>query len=251
VRLIAVTSPKSRLLVFLSLGAFIIGIIESDPRFIISVGFAAAVAAAADLALTRIRLKRVIFPESALVSGCIIGYVLSSGQPLWIVAAAAVLSMLSKNLVRRAGKHIFNPAAVGICSVIVLFHATTQWKATYVWWILLPLGGYLTYKIRKLQVLAGYAVVTMLLWGAQTLLQHEPLARVFGYLSYFFIFVMLIEPKTSPAAAKDKYLFGAGAAFLIFLLTLAGARFDVELLSLLIMNVFSAYVHIPQRKGAQ
>ena len=48
---------------------------------------------------------------------------------------------------------------------------------------------------------------------------------------------MIIEPKTTPVKKLIKYLFGAGIAALIFILTEIGVSFDIELFSLLALNV--------------
>ena len=63
------------------------------------------------------------------------------------------------------------------------------------------------------------------------------LLNVFGYLSYFFVFIMLIEPKTTPVKFPGKVIFGASVGALIYLLIQANARFDVELFILLVMNL--------------
>jgi Na+-translocating ferredoxin:NAD+ oxidoreductase RnfD subunit len=54
---------------------------------------------------------------------------------------------------------------------------------------------------------------------------------------------MLIEPKTTPVHSSGKYLFGAGAAILIFIFTEMGIEVDAELLSLLVMNGISVFFH--------
>lgn len=60
---------------------------------------------------------------------------------------------------------------------------------------------------------------------------------MFGYLSYFYIFVMLIEPKTTPTRPLPKFIFGALTAVLIFIFSEIGVRFDAELATLLILNL--------------
>ena len=47
---------------------------------------------------------------------------------------------------------------------------------------------------------------------------------------------MVIEPKTTPLNSLGKCIFGAGVAAAIFILTEAGAKFDAEIFSLLVMN---------------
>ncbi|MCM8824146.1 MAG: RnfABCDGE type electron transport complex subunit D, partial [Candidatus Omnitrophica bacterium] len=79
-------------------------------------------------------------------------------------------------------------------------------------------------------------ILSFLLFGWQTLSQNRSLEDIWGYLSYFYIFIMVIEPKTSSIDIIGKYIFGIGLAIFIFVFTGLGARFDVELFSLLIMN---------------
>lgn len=105
------------------------------------------------------------------------------------------------------------------------------------WHILLPFGLYFISRIQKLEVLLGYGLTALGLFGIQAIMQNTPLLNIFGYLSYFYIFIMMIEPKTTPIKRRGKFIFGMGAAASIFILTESGARFDVELASLLILNL--------------
>ena len=58
-----------------------------------------------------------------------------------------------------------------------------------------------------------------------------------------FIFIMVIEPKTTPVKKLGKYLFGSGIAALIFILTERGVKFDIELFSLLAMNLVVPFLN--------
>jgi len=231
-----ITSAKTQLLSMLSVGACVIAAAGRDPRFLGAVIVSVVTAAAIDAAAGWIKTKRFVLPESACISGLIIGYVLASDQPRWMFGAAAATAIASKHLIRARGRHILNPAAFGVCAVILLCHAATQWRVTYEWAIMAPAGLYLAWRIRKLRVLVGYLLVTGCLFGFQAVSQRMPLVSVFGFMSYFFIGIMLIEPKTSPARPWAQYVFGAGAGILIFVFTQGGIRFDAELLSLLLMN---------------
>jgi len=151
---------------------------------------------------------------------------------------ASFLAMCSKYLIHIHKKHLFNPAAFGIFLSVILFGASTQWKGTYMWYILIPFGAYFIFKIRKLEVLIGYGISALGLFGTQALMQKAPLLNIFGYLSYFFIFIMMIEPKSTPVKPAGKFIFGVGVAAFIFILTQFGVRFDAELCSLLILNLF-------------
>jgi Na+-translocating ferredoxin:NAD+ oxidoreductase RnfD subunit len=81
--------------------------------------------------------------------------------------------------------------------------------------------------------------------------QNIPLRHILGYLSYFYIFIMIIEPKTSPVKPGGQIIFGAGIAILIFILTEFGVKFDVELFSLLVLNIMVLLVNkVTHKKGA-
>ncbi len=228
---------KLQLIIFLSCYAAYLAVKDKDVRFIIMSIVAAAAAAGAEAAFTFLKDRKFALSQSAVISGLIIGYVIASDNPWWVFVFAGLAAICSKRIIRASGRHIFNPAAFGILLNTLLFAAYTQWKGTYGWYILIPAGLYFTYKIRKLEVLAGYAVSSLVLFGAQALIQRVPLADIFGYFSYFFICIMLIEPQTSPLKRRGKLIFGAGVGILVFILTGAGAKFDVELGSLLALNL--------------
>ena len=69
------------------------------------------------------------------------------------------------------------------------------------------------------------------------------------FFNYFFIFIMLIEPKTTPPTRWPKIVFGAGTALLVFLLTEGGFRYEPELFALLLLNALVPFLNkIPNFK---
>jgi Na+-translocating ferredoxin:NAD+ oxidoreductase RnfD subunit len=164
---------------------------------------------------------------------------------------ASLLAILSKHLIRSQNKHVFNPAAFGIFLSMILCGASTQWMGTYIWYIVVPFGAYLAYKTRRIEIVAGYALAFLVLFGGSAVVQKASLWNVLGYSSYFYIFIMLIEPKTAPIKTAGKYLFGAGAAAFAFVVTQAGLRVDAEIFSLLAMNAAVPLLNkIVLKKGA-
>ncbi|MDD5655278.1 MAG: RnfABCDGE type electron transport complex subunit D [Candidatus Omnitrophica bacterium] len=227
---------KTQLIIFLACFAVFLAARDQDPSFILAELIAAASAAVCDAIFSFLKDKKLAVTESSLISGLIIGYVLASDNPWHVFVFASLAAICSKHLIRAAHRHIFNPAALGIFLSVVIFGAATQWKGTYLWYVLAPAGLYFTYRIRKLEVLAGYAVSSFALFGPQAVIEGRSLVSVFGYFSYFFIFIMLIEPLTSPARSSGKWIFGIGVGIAVFILTGMGVRFDAELVSLLILN---------------
>jgi len=241
-------SVKAQLILYLIGFALFLAIKNKNWAFLFTTLVAVISAVAAEAFVLYLKTKSLGITDSSIITGIIVGYVVSYDEALWKFVFAATLAILSKHLIRFEKKHIFNPAAFGIFLTLVLLGASTQWKGTYAWYILVPFGIYFARKIRKLEVVIGYAVISLLLFATQALLQKVSLWNIFGYFSYFYIFVMVIEPKTTPLNPVRKYLFGAGTAALIFILTETGIRFDAELFCLLAMN---AAVPLLNKLGGQ
>jgi len=235
--LINLKSLKNQLIIFLCAFAIYLSFKDRNALSLFTTFIAVISALGTESVILFLKNKKFSITDSAIISGLIIGYVLSSDSPWWIFILVSFLAICSKHLIRFNKKHLFNPAALGIFAVTIFFGASTQWKGTYLWHILLPFGLYFAYRVRKLKVLIAYGVVALGLFGAQALLQKIPLLNIFGYLSYFYIFIMMIEPKTTPIKPLGQLLFGISIALLIFILTEAGARFDLELFSLLALNL--------------
>lgn len=229
-------SIKTQLIIFLVCFGLYLSLKDKDVIFLFSTFIAVISAITADSVITYLKEKKFLITESSVISGLIIGYVLKSQQPWWLFLAASLIAIGSKHLIRVNKNHLFNPAAFGIFSSILLFSATTQWQGTYLWYIVIPAGIYFVYKIKKVEIIIGYAIAFLVLFGTQAVIQKVNLLNIFGYLSYFYIFVMVIEPKTTPKNSLGKFIFGVGVSILIFILTEIGVRFDVELFALLAFN---------------
>jgi len=229
-------SVKVQINIFLT--AFAVFLYLKDPGFALLSGFFWAVLFSVFLegAFLFLKTKKFQITDSALTSGLIIGYVLSSGSPWWMFLSVAAFAVGLKRILRFRGKNLLNPAALGIFLAALLFQGTTEWKGAYEWHILIPAGLYLVYKIKKLEIVWGYLGMSLLLFVPQALIQGTSLLNIPGYFNFFFIFIMLIEPKTTPSTLWPKVAFGAGTALLVFLLTERGFHYEPELFALLVMN---------------
>ncbi|MBI5874041.1 MAG: RnfABCDGE type electron transport complex subunit D [Candidatus Omnitrophica bacterium] len=228
---------KTQLIIFLSLFVLYLTFLQKDLLFLFKTLIAVAGAISAESLAVFFKQKKFALTESSAISGLIIGFVLSSISPWWMFLLASVFAIGSKYVLRIREKHLFNPAAFGIFLVTALLGAYTQWRGANLWYVLVPAGAYFVLKIRKIEVVLGYLAVFTLLSGVEAFFQNTPLWDVLLYQNYFFIFVMLIEPKTTPITRKGKVVFGVAAAILVFILTQCRVRFEAELLSLLAANI--------------
>jgi Na+-translocating ferredoxin:NAD+ oxidoreductase RnfD subunit len=195
------------------------------------------------------KTKKLQITDSALTSGMIIGYVLSAESAWWMFLAVAAFTVGLKRILRFRGKNLLNPAALGIFLAALLLKGTTEWKGAYEWYLLVPAGFYIVYKIKKMEIVWGYFAMSLLFFIPQALAQGTSLLNIPGYFNYFFIFIMLIEPKTTPPTRWPKVVFGAGVAVLVFILTEWGFRYEPELFALLIVNALVPFLNkIPNFK---
>lgn len=230
-------SIKTQLILYLFCFAVFLSIKDKDAVFLVTALIAVSASIALETIILYLKTKSFRITESSVITGLIIGYVLSSDNVWWKFVAASVLAILSKSLIRFRKKHIFNPAGFGIFLTLILFGARTEWKGTYLWYIVVPFGFYFVSRIRKIEIIIAYAIASFALFGGQAILQKVSFWNVFGYFSYFYIFVMVIEPLTTPVTRIGKFFFGALTASLIFILTEIGVKFDAELFSLLVLNM--------------
>jgi Na+-translocating ferredoxin:NAD+ oxidoreductase RnfD subunit len=234
--MISFKSIKVQLNLFLA--AFAVLLCLRDPDFAMITGFFLAILFSVffEGAFLYFKTEKFQVTDSAITSGLIIGYVLSTGSPWWMFLSVAAFAVGLKHILRFHGKNLLNPAALGIFLAVLLLKGTTEWKGSYDWYVLIPAGLYIIHKIKKMEILGGYFAISLLLFIPQALAQGSSLLNIPGYFNFFFIFIMLIEPKTTPATRWPKIVFGAGAALLVFLLTEWGFRYEPELFALLVLN---------------
>ncbi len=173
------------------------------------------------------------FPSSALISGLIVGLVLSPQEPWYAAAAAGLLATNAKHLLRLGRGHIFNPAAVGLMAVYLVFGTGQSW------WgalpdlpapalILLIVAGYLVAeRANKLPAALTFgAVYVVMFTAASYFLDPSYVSEVFRSpfvnATLFFALFMVTDPPTSPVTFIDQIWFGAvvaAASYMTYILT--------------------------------
>jgi Na+-transporting NADH:ubiquinone oxidoreductase subunit NqrB len=179
---------------------------------------------------TRIWKLPVYDPRSALISGLSLCLLLRTNSPA-LAVVAGVVAILSKFLVRRRGKHLFNPTNFGLVVMMLVtdrvWASPGQWGSGAVFAFLLAcLGGLVVNRAARSDVtfafLASYA---LLLVGRSAWLGEPmtiPLHRMENGALLLFSFFMISDPKTTPNSRAGRILFGLlvalGAAYVQFAL---------------------------------
>ena len=184
-----------------------------------------AVGGGLDVAVTWLKKRIVYVPQSGFITGLIVAIVLAPGSPLWQVAAAAAVGILSKHLIRFERRQVFNPAAVGLLAVIAFAGATDGWWGDATPWLIVLLGTFIITRTRKWPAVAGFLVS----WIAVIALQAEGrIAAVLATLPLFFAAVMLIEPMTTPVRPRAQAAYGAATGIIAAGLPLVAALLAVN-----------------------
>jgi ferredoxin-NADP reductase len=190
--------------------------------------------------------------ESVYISALILALIItpSSGiQQLFFLFWAGVLVVASKFIITFRHKHIFNPVAVGVAITAVTITQSASW------WVgssaMLPaviLGGFLIVrKIHRAELVLSFLGVAALSIGLLGVIRGTDLVLLFQRFLFdsslfFFAFVMLTEPLTTPPTKTLQIFYGAVTGILFAPQVHLGSIYSTPELALLIGNIFSFMV---------
>ena len=164
------------------------------------------------------RLFRVPFDwRSPLVTGLSLSILLRTHEPaLWM--AAPLLAVGSKFLLRFRGKHLFNPAAFAIATLLLVsdqvWVSPGQWgTATWLVLLIVSAGGLVLTRSDRVDTAAGFAVCYggLLLWRCLWLGDPLtiPLHQVQTGSLLLFTFFMITDPRSTPDSRAGRMVFTA------------------------------------------
>ena len=165
-------------------------------------------------------------PYSGIITGLIIGAVAPINASLILIAIAVIIAVISKFFIQYKSSNIFNPASLGLIVALAIFGLGDEWWAAGNYNIygiaisLAPLLIILAYQAKRLTTAFSFVAVilglNLILGGLIHSISLSAIVAVLFSVNYFFAFVMLIEPKTSPYNRYAQVVYGAGTALLYF-----------------------------------
>ncbi len=189
--------------------------------------------------------QRFKVPFSGLITGLIIGSVAPINAPIPLVCIAVTIAILSKFFVKFKGSNIFNPASLGLIVALAVFGLGDEWWAASSYNLyglavtLTPVLIILAYEARRVTTAVSFVIANLVLTvaagGAGAASGGSLIALLFG-VNYYFAFVMVVEPKTSPHGKYAQAGYGAAIACVYFLLAHLRAPYPV-LVALLAGNI--------------
>jgi Na+-translocating ferredoxin:NAD+ oxidoreductase RnfD subunit len=226
------------------LGQTVLGFKVSVAQILVSVGVAAVVDA-----LLILRRDRVLtWPASGLLTGNSVVFILRaagtrhgdwwSKNGIHLFVACAVVSVLSKHLIRLHGRHVFNPSNVGLVGCF-LAAGLRRTYPQYLWWgpfdypvvatlAVIAIGAvWIARPLRMLSMVTTYlavlgAIVAVLaarghsffaIWHFGPVKDEAFFVHVMLSPELFvFVLFMLTDPQTVPRRMLGRVGFGAAAA---------------------------------------
>ncbi len=235
-------SIKTYMILFLSILALWPGFQEGDfSALLFRIFVSILVAVFADLLINFVKSRRFIYPSSAVITGLIVGTVLDARQHILYYIFASFLAILSKHIFKFRNKHIFNPANFGLLAVSIFFKAAIGWCQVNPWVIIVP-GLFIAFKTKRLHLVISYLATMSISLIVYAHLKQALIFDYFALINFYFVLVMLIEPKTSPLNLLKGIIFGFLVATSGFAVYLLGVKYDYLLVSLAAGNLFNSFL---------
>lgn len=198
--------------------------------------------------------------ESVYVTALILALIITPGasfgdvQFLFFGYIVSTIAIGSKYILAIGKKHIFNPVAMAVVITALIFNQSASWwvGATALAPFVVVGGLLIVRKIIRFDLVVSFILVAV----AGIIGSH--LANPAGLFSvvdkailssplFFFAFVMLTEPLTTPPTAWLRICYGALVGFLFVPALHVGNIYSTPELALVVGNVFS-YLVSPKKK---
>ncbi|HWB23926.1 MAG TPA: RnfABCDGE type electron transport complex subunit D [Chitinophagaceae bacterium] len=166
---------------------------------------------------------------SAYISGISVGILIRSNM-VWPYIITAVLSIMSKYVLRYKGRHLWNPSNFGVSWMLFMAPLdvaglSIQWgnnlAAMSVIWVL---GLLIVARAKRLHVTVTYVLSFIFLAWVRSFITHDAflaeLAPLTGPMYQLFIFFMITDPPTSVSGKKGQIIVVALVALVEFVLRL-------------------------------
>lgn len=195
--------------------------------------------------------------ESAYITALILALIISplgSFSDLFVLFWAAVLAMAAKYILAIKNKHLFNPAAVAVVLTgIGLNQAASWWVGNLQLMPFVIIGGILVArKIRREDMMTAFFTAAILTVSFSTLMSGHDLPQNISNAAlhsplFFFAFVMLTEPLTTPPTRLLQIIYAVLVGIMFAPQFHLGSFYPAPENALIIGNLFS-YLVSPKTK---
>jgi ferredoxin-NADP reductase/Na+-translocating ferredoxin:NAD+ oxidoreductase RnfD subunit len=196
--------------------------------------------------------------ESAYITALILILIISPpaafdpaglGFLIWV----SVWAMASKYILAIDKKHIFNPAAFAVVvTALTLHQSASWWVGSFAMFPFVVIGGMLVArKIQRFDLVISFLITALVTIVGFSIFQTNPLVTLqralFDTPLFFFAFVMLTEPLTTPPKKSFRIAYAILIGFLFAPDIHVDSLYSTPELALLAGNIFS-YLVSPKGK---
>lgn len=215
---------------YLVLGMTVLGFNRSPTQVAITV----ATAVVLDMVFHRIFVGGApLFPFSALITGMGLSILINYAHGYWYATIPPLFAIASKYLFTFRGRHIYNPALVGVVVCLLLMDGMISPSPAYQWGGSYAIAAFIVtlalfffaLRIQRMPLIVSFLFFYSigLLVRAWLTRFHVPMETwIMGALTaptfYLFTFFMITDPQTSPSDRSKQILVGFVIAALDFLL---------------------------------
>lgn len=188
-------------------------------------------AALLDVPLLRWRDGTWSFPDGAMLTGWLVGIILSPHLAWTVAGATAAIGIAAKHLLRVKRANVLNPAAAALVASYLLLDTGQSW------WGALPelppaaialvagTAGFMAWRLHKLPLVltmlgVHFTCATVAAFAGDPSRVVELYRTPDVHMALFFAGFMATDPPTSPPKYGDQMIYGAIAALAAFALYL-------------------------------
>lgn len=245
--------PPAFITLLLFIGQLSFGMLENYYYIVISI----VVAILTEIILSRVLLGKWKSLASAYISGISVGILIRSTM-IWPYVITAMLSIMSKYILRYKGRHLWNPSNFGISWMLFMAPLdvaglSIQWGSNFtglaVIWIL---GLVIVYRAKRFHVTITYVISFVILAYLRSLIVGDTfLAEVSpltGPMYQLFIFFMMTDPPTSVSTRKGRIIVAILVALVEFVLRL-NSYIYAPFYALFLVGPIAKYIDIRMHAG--
>ena len=211
----------------LLVGQIFFGILDSYLNVVLAI----ATSVIAEMILAKVLVGARKNLASAYITGISVGILIRSNM-VWPYVVAALLSIMSKYVLRYKGRHIWNPSNFGVSWM--LFMAPVYVAGLSMQWgnyvlpmsIIWVLGLGIVYRAKKLHISLTYVVSFIILAYVRSLITGDAflaeLSPLTGPMYQLFVFFMVTDPGTAVSSKKWQIIVVILVALVEFVLRLQG-----------------------------
>lgn len=159
--------------------------------------------------------------KSASITALSLSILLRASAP-WVWLLAGFVAIALKFTLRWRGKHIFNPACIGIVVAVVLSDGAA-WISPGQWgqigWFIAFTTGFAALVLssaKRLDIALGFLIATLLIGLARAIYLGDPLIIPFHKMQngalLVFAFFMITDPRSTPDARAGRLIFAGVVA---------------------------------------